>query len=135
MDRKFNSTRSISLLSEGDRFASAHSSGLVRIWSLTSGQELKRWKPHDGPAIASTDVIPLHNDRWLLTRGDDKSIHLWDGQSFEKLDEATTEMLATGFGGVSPDGRTLVTGVGSRLTTQSEYDGYHDLHVWRLPTP
>lgn len=57
------------------------------------------------------------------------------GQTFEKLDEATTEMLGTGVGAVSPDGRTLVTGAGWRLTTQSEYDGHHELHVWRLPTP
>jgi serine/threonine protein kinase/formylglycine-generating enzyme required for sulfatase activity len=135
LTEKYDSPRSITLLSDGERFASTHSSGLARIWSLKTGQELKRWKPHEGPGIASTDVIPLHNDRWLLTLGDDKAIRLWDGSTYEKLDEATTEMLATGVGGVSPDGRLLVTGAGWRLTTQSEYDQHHDLHVWRLPTP
>jgi formylglycine-generating enzyme required for sulfatase activity len=135
LTEKYDSPRSITLLADGERFASSHSSGLARIWSLKTGQELKRWKPHEGPGIASTDVIPLHNDRWLLTLGDDKAIRLWDGSTYEKLDEATTEMLATGVGGVSPDGRLLVTGAGWRLTTQSEYDNHHDLHVWRLPMP
>ncbi len=127
--------RSLALFADGQRVASVHDNNLVRIWSLETGKELKRWAAHPGKGIATTGIFPLHNDRWLLTIGDDKAIRLWDGSTFEKFDEATTEMLGTGQGAVSPDFRTLVTGAGWRLTTQSEYDQHHDLHVWRLPVP
>ena len=131
----YQSLRSLALFADGQRIASTHDNNLVRIWSLETGAELKRWAAHPGKGIATTNLFPLHNDRWLLTLGDDKTIRLWDGSTFEKLDEATTDELGTGQGDVSTDGRTLVTGAGWRLTTQSEYDQHHDLHVWRLPTP
>jgi WD40 repeat protein len=40
----FQGVRSLALFADGERIASAHETNRVRVWSLKTGQELKRWQ-------------------------------------------------------------------------------------------
>lgn len=120
---------------DGTRAASIDWNGVLRVWSLDTGKKLSQVHAHVGPAIRGTAVHVLHNDRWLLTTGEDKTICIWDAQTLTRLYQARADHLVTSQSAVSRDGRLLLTGAGWQLSSTTIRDNDFVLRLWRLPVP
>jgi RNA polymerase sigma factor (sigma-70 family) len=106
---------------EGKRIASAGSDGLVRIWSMATGEEVGRLGGHRGMAYA---VAYSPDGKWIAT-GDEEDIHLWDAATGKKVrkmagfdggkDFKTGKATLAGIFNLafSPDGKVLAAGEGN----------------------
>jgi serine/threonine protein kinase len=128
-------TLDIALFADGRRAASIDSDGSAHIWSIDTAAELAKFKAHQSKASGGYSIHVLPGDKWLLTTGEDKIIRMWDAKSLKKLHELKTDALIAAVCDVSPDGRSLLTGAGWRLTDKPEDASDFNLRLWRLPNP
>jgi WD40 repeat protein/serine/threonine protein kinase len=71
---------------DGNQAVSTETEGPVRLWSLATGKEMRRFEGHAGAAW-SVAFSPKGDQ--LLTGGDDGTVRLWDVMTAEELQKFT----------------------------------------------
>jgi len=92
---------------DGKRFASGSVDRTIKLWDITTGQELKTFRGHTR-AVNSVAFSP--DGKTLASGSDDKTIKLWDittGQELKTFKGHTRAVISAAF---SPDGKTLASG-------------------------
>jgi WD40 repeat protein len=92
---------------------------IVRVWDITTREEVIRFKGHMGFAHA---VAVSPDGRWVLSGGADKTVRFWDMVSGKELQRYNGHKKAVKSLAFSPDGTLAVSG---------SDDG--EIRVWRLP--
>jgi serine/threonine protein kinase len=82
--------RAVAFSSTGDRLAAAVGVS-VRLFDPNTGQEMKRLSGHSAAVRALTFS---HDDRWLFTGGDDKTLRVWDLQLGREVQRFTRHSAA-----------------------------------------
>lgn len=93
---------------DGTRLASSSQDGTIKIWDLTTGNELQILLGHGPGGVNSVAYSP--DGKHLATASDDRTVKVWDaetGQELLTLHGHGAEVLAVAF---SPDGRRIASG-------------------------
>ncbi|GAB1469437.1 hypothetical protein MASR2M66_03130 [Chloroflexota bacterium] len=100
---------SLDISADGKLVVSASSDGTIRIWSLSSGVELKTLASHQG-AIKKVAITP--DNRIVISASTSRSIKTWDvdsGREIHTLSSESVEIRITALA-ITPDGRFLFEG-------------------------
>jgi RNA polymerase sigma factor (sigma-70 family) len=98
--------------------ATASGDGMLRVWEIATGKELRRW--HAG-WVHSLAFSP--DGKRLASAGGDYTVHLWDAATGKELREHPGHRSGFELLTLSPDGRTLAS---------AGWD--HEVHVWDMAT-
>ncbi|HEY7315875.1 MAG TPA: protein kinase [Gemmataceae bacterium] len=104
---------------DGAALAAGSSGGLLKLWSLADGKELRSWTAHSS-AVQAVAFSP--DDRLLATASDDRRVVLWDPATGKKVRELSRHDGPVGAVAFSPDGQTLATGS----------SGERAIRLWRV---
>jgi WD40 repeat protein len=101
------SLHTLALRRDGALLATGDDAGVVRVWDLASGKDVRSWTAHKGEVRAAA-FNP--DSKLLATAGADARVVLWDadtGKQIRAIHDPNSTMRALLF---SRDGRTLMTG-------------------------
>jgi WD40 repeat protein len=102
-----NEIQAVALSPDGKQVVSAGVGGVVFLWDVESGKELRRFRGHVG-AIYALDFAP--DGKHLLSGGRDKMIRLWDvssGRELRKFEGHTDWVRSVRF---ASDGKRFISG-------------------------
>jgi WD40 repeat protein len=114
---------SLDLSRDGKRAVHGDANGVVCLYDLENGQELKEFK---GPATPVWVALFLPGDKEVLTAHTDGSVTTWDIETGEKKRTFERRGDWARCGAVSPDGKLLATG--------NNKDKGATVHIWDLAT-
>ena len=100
------SVLSVSFSSDSSKVASGGAEGAVKLWDVTSGEELRSLK-HD---ITAFSVAFSPDGSKVASGGTDRSVKLWDvtsGECLQTLEGHSWHVYSVSF---SPDGTTVASG-------------------------
>ena len=83
-------TNDVAFSPDGNRAASIDNNGLMIIWDLTNGREITRVNAHTRQAFS---LLWLPNTNRIITGSDDGYLRVWDGTTYDQLDEYEFEGL------------------------------------------
>src|SRR5262249_31554055 len=107
---------------DGKQLISSADDGMVRIWDIASGKELRKWQGHDS---GTTGGMALSTDGKLLATADYKTIRLWEVATAKQIRRMPSEgafsrmFRALAF---SPDGKQLAAWCGSQHLGAGKWD-------------
>ncbi len=115
----------IAISRHGQTFASGSDDHTIKLWNLSSGQELRTINPpNSSSGAAQIKTVALSPDGQILASGgDDKTIKLWH------LSPGRANHVLSGHGGTvksiafSPDGQTLISGSDDKT-----------VRIWHVPS-
>ncbi|SIO28820.1 RNA polymerase sigma factor, sigma-70 family [Singulisphaera sp. GP187] len=113
---------SLAFTPDGRQALSGGTGGIVQLWDLETGKEIRRLSGHTG-TIYELAISP--DGRRALTASRDKTARLWDlasGREIHVLKGHTNWVRSVAF---SPDGRRALTGSGPKD---------HTMRLWDLET-
>ncbi|ENI06404.1 hypothetical protein COCC4DRAFT_39559 [Bipolaris maydis ATCC 48331] len=130
--------KAVSFSPVGQRFASASSDGLIKIWHTETGKELKTLVGHPdrvSGALAAKAVAFSPDGRRLVSASLDNSVTLWNTATGEKLKRLLnhSDCHCVSFGKILPNGQRLVFSQDGRQLA-SALD-YRAVHLWDLSGP
>ena len=107
--------------------ATSDKSGVIKIWSLPAGRELRRIQYAD----KEVNCVAFSPDgQTLATAGQDRMIHLWDTKGWtesKQLQGHNGTILSIAF---SPDGKQLVSGARDARIIVHDVAGGRAFHPW-----
>jgi WD40 repeat protein len=109
----------LALSPDGRTIATGNDAGLVKTWSLASGQEQIVLAGHCGE-VRSVAFTP--NGRRLASAGEDRTIRLWDLESRKEVLMLRGHIAPVNGIAFSPDGLSLAS---------AGHDG--EVKFWRMP--
>jgi WD40 repeat protein/DNA-binding XRE family transcriptional regulator len=98
---------SLDFSADGSTFLSGSRDETMRLWDVTSGEELRRFEGHTSTVM---DVAFSPDEATALSGSWDTTIRLWDvatGEELRRIDEHTEPVMSVAF---SSDGTTFVSG-------------------------
>ena len=124
----------ISLHPDGKRFVGTHSSGVVILWNLETGEEIRRFADHTGDVYTS---IIVGDGKVLITGADDNTFKKWDLETGKLLETAEGRKKAK-YGDIytlaaSPDGARFAMVSGDDCVRVFESDTLKE--VWKRELP
>ncbi|HEX2910043.1 MAG TPA: NB-ARC domain-containing protein [Chloroflexia bacterium] len=117
--QSFESVTSLDFSPDGQLVAGGCYDGEIRVWEVSSGQQLLECKGHQG-VVWSVAFSP--DGKWLASGSLDHTVKLWDvasGECYMSLEGHTNWIWSVAF---SPDGKHLASG---------SLD--HTVKLWKLP--
>lgn len=125
--RKFNTAArtilwTLAFAPDSRTIASGHQDGLIRLWDVATGQELRQFQGH-GKSVASLAFSP--DGAMLASGGGDLSVRLWQvatGKEVRRLEEAPAKIEGPWMGPCvawAPDGKVVAS-------VRSD----HPVHLW-----
>jgi RNA polymerase sigma factor (sigma-70 family) len=78
--------------------------GIVELWDLKTGSQLRSWKPHEGPIWT---IGFIRDGKTLMSAGMDKTVRFWDVATGRKAGEITGLVSRPGSLALAPDGKVL----------------------------
>ena len=105
----------------GNLLASGHTDGMVTIWEVATGRQLKRF---DGHRRMVTGVAFSPDGKLMATGSEDGLTKLWDPETGQELTALRGTLLSVHSVTFSSDGQRLATGSNSKEAVK----------LWDLPT-
>ncbi|MBS0267111.1 MAG: WD40 repeat domain-containing protein [Planctomycetes bacterium] len=99
-------TTHLKFSSDGRYLAAANYGGGIRLWDLSTGQEVQNWQGHEQPA---TSVAVLPEGR-VLTASLDDTVRIWDANGKGEVLGAKAGLFGVTSMAVSVDGKTAAWG-------------------------
>jgi WD40 repeat protein len=112
--------RSVAISPDGQTLVSGSNDKTIKIWQLSTGQELRTLTGHSG-WISSLAISP--DGQTLVSGSWDKTIKIWQLSTGQELRTLTGHSAHVGSVAISPDGQTLVSGSGDNT-----------IKIWELST-
>lgn len=112
---------------DGKRLLTGGLDRTVRLWDVSTGQELHRFDDHQDGVVT---VAFFSDGKYAASGALDKTIRIWDLTTRKQIHLFTADTHCTHRLAISPDGRYILSGGGERNWNP---DGDYDLHLWRLP--
>ena len=122
--------RAIAFTPDGKQALSGSTGGILQLWDLETGKEIRRFLGHKGSIYALAISPDGHR---ALTGGRDKTARVWDletGNQIELLDGHTGWVRSVAF---SRDGRRALTGAGPHDFTVRLWDLENHGKMRKLP--
>jgi WD40 repeat protein len=98
----------------GKTIASAGADGVIRLWDIATGEELRTFAGHTGPVRA---VAFAPDGKTIASGGNNSTVRLWEvatGREVEQFRRKPGRVAAVAF---SPDGKTVAAGCSDRSIT------------------
>ena len=111
---------SVAISPDGQTLVSGSNDKTIKIWQLSTGQELRTLTGHSG-WISSLAISP--DGQTLVSGSWDKTIKIWQLSTGQELRTLTGHSAHVGSVAISPDGQTLVSGSGDNT-----------IKIWELST-
>jgi WD40 repeat protein len=112
---------------DGKAIVSGSEDGIVRLWDLVTGQEVRRFTGHRG-AVYSVAISP--NGKHIASGGKDKTVRLWDLAGADQIGQLGGHQAEVGTVAFCPDGRTLA----SAPRGASLLPGESNIRLWDVVT-
>jgi WD40 repeat protein len=97
---------------DGKKVASGGYKGFIKIWELSTGNEIMTFKVHDGP-IESMKISPDGN---VIAVGIDDNIRLWNSTTGNEIMAFKTHEKRVDSIEFSPDGKIIATGNDAKIS-------------------
>jgi WD40 repeat protein len=111
---------SVAISPDGQTIASSGDDRTVKIWNITTGEEIATLKGH----FRKVNAVAMSPDgKTLVSGSDDNTIKVWNLKTRQALKTLRGHSDAVHALAISPDGKTLVSGSDD-----------HTLKVWHLPS-
>jgi WD40 repeat protein/uncharacterized caspase-like protein len=84
---------------DGNLLATAHEDGVVRLWDVKAGMEVKSFTGHEGPVVS---IDYSDSGKHILSSGADKTVRVWDtadGQEVHRFDHKHQAEVVTFYPG------------------------------------
>ena len=107
LTRHSNSVFSLVISPDGQTLVSGSRDDTIKIWQLSTGQELRTLTGHSG-SVFSVAISP--DGQTLVSGNDDDTIKIWELSTGRELRTLTVHPLDVFSLAISPDGQTLVSG-------------------------
>jgi WD40 repeat protein len=119
---------SVAFSPNGKYLATGTQAGIVRIWLLKTGEELRRWPAHE---LEANGVRFSSDGRYLATGSSDRTVKVWDVEKVLEGEvnepflqrEHASRVCSIDF---SPDGQMLVSGGGREAENTGE------IRIWDM---
>ncbi|KAJ3125103.1 hypothetical protein HK098_000595 [Nowakowskiella sp. JEL0407] len=107
IEGNLNSLMSVAISLDGKWIVAGSLIGIVRIWSMESGEEIRTLQAHD----YSVESVVISTDGTLVVSGSvDKTIRIWSVENAEKIKTFTGHLQSVNSVAISQDGNWIVSG-------------------------
>ena len=118
-----NSVSSVAISPDGQTLASGSSDNTIKIWNLSTGQEIRTLMGHSY-GVWSVAISP--DGQTLASGSGDNTIKIWNLSTGQEIRTLTGHSYGVSFVAISPDGRTLASCSGDRAD--------NTIKIWNLST-
>jgi WD40 repeat protein len=117
----------IAFTPDGQKLVSGAQDGLIKIWDVSTGEELATLQGHEGSILS---LALAADGKTLATGSRDATARIWDLNSRKMLDTLHHEFFVTSVA-FRPDASMLVTGSGDDVEMEMPARG--KIRIWHLP--
>ena len=134
--RHTGDVQAVAFSPDGKHLASGGADLGIRVWDLATGKLLRTLEGHSAP-VRSLTFIKRDQGTIFVSAGQDGSIRFWNVNDGKELPGAIESGIAIAVMSVSPDGKTIATGVvseeGSYIHLWNAADG-KEIRKWKAHT-